>query len=199
MFEMLESRQLLAAPSVFLGAECLPSAPPPPVFGQPSAPLPSSPAPSNPSAPSDPTSPGHHPTPNKPKPKPKPTPKPKPNPKPVPAAQLVGEWAGRHAEVDGDVEGGMTLRVGKVKGDLFGEVTFDGPLAFEHTSRLNYSAKTGRFTLYVVSPKLVIRVDGAVTGRGNNARLEGDVQYYTKQGAYKATFALTPGHSREDD
>lgn len=183
-FEALEARQFLSSTTAYLTNQCLPPPPVPPVF---------SPIPKPPPVVSQPA-----PTPVPPIEAPSKPPKsPRGNggtttPGALAPSALVGLWGGGYLTASGD-EGSITLSISSGRnGELYGSFQSEGPITVSSIARLNYNAKTGRFSFLQFSPRAVLRFDGTVTLDSDRfPQLSGTLQYYTKHGMIKSTFTLS--------
>jgi hypothetical protein len=103
---------------------------------------------------------------------------------------MVGDWSGTHSTANEEQSGAMSLRVTMTRnGVLYGTLNVSGPVEFEFTARVNYDAKTQRFTYFVVTPKLAVRFEGHVTSGANGLQMDGTLSAFTRKGAYKATYS----------
>ena len=120
-----------------------------------------------------------------------------PTPAPVPAPRhqhhrtpasaspsLVGNWA------TGDTS--LQVQVSQSRsGDLFAKVAFTGGTSFQGSAQLTYSKATGQYTMWVMSPKLVVKFSGTlvISDRGT-PEFHGSLETYTRKGAFKGQFVL---------
>ena len=108
---------------------------------------------------------------------------------------LLGNWIGSHYPDDNQQtpDATLSLRVTQGRtGDLFGQVDLTGAGAVSKSSQILYNNKTGRFTLYIVTPKLVVRMQGLLTSNRETPELRVSIQCYTPTGSYKGSFTLLP-------
>jgi hypothetical protein len=108
---------------------------------------------------------------------------------------LLGNWIGAHYSDDNQQtpDATLSLRVTQGRsGDLFAKLDLTGSGAVSKSSQILYNNKTGRFTLYVVTPKLVVRMEGLLTSNRETPELRVSVQCYTPTGSYKGRFTLLP-------
>jgi hypothetical protein len=108
---------------------------------------------------------------------------------------LLGNWIGSHYSEDDQQtpDATLSLRVTQGRsGDLFAQMDLTGAGAISKSSQILYNNKTGHFTLYVVTPKLVVRMEGLLTSNRETPELQVSIQRYTPTGAYKGTFTLLP-------
>ena len=109
---------------------------------------------------------------------------------------LLGNWIGSYSADDPGPQtpdATLSLRVTQGQsGDIFGQVDLTGPAGISKSSQILYNNKTGRFTLYVVTPKLVVRIEGRLTSNRETPELRVRIQCYTQTGSYKGTFTLLP-------
>jgi hypothetical protein len=130
-----------------------------------------------------------------------PTPAPTPTPTPVPTAgrhhhhrtraaapspSPVGDWAGN------SIDASLEVRVSQAgNGDLFAKVAFTGATSFQGSAQLTYSSTTGQFTMWVVSPRLVVKFSGTlVTPNRDVPEFHGSLETYSRKGAFKGQFVL---------
>ena len=133
-----------------------------------------------------------------------PVPAPTPAPTPTPARHHhhrthatappptpVGNWAGVHVTND-SVDASLHVQVSQAKnGDLYAKVAFTGVTSFQGMAQLTYSRKTGQYTLWVMSPKLVVKFSGTlVNDNPNSPEFRGSLEAYTRKGAFKGQFTL---------
>jgi hypothetical protein len=108
---------------------------------------------------------------------------------------LLGNWIGSHYSEDDQQtpDATLSLRVTQGRsGDIFGQVDLTGPGAISKSSQILYNNKNGHFTLYVVTPKLVVRMEGLLTSNRETPELRVSIQCYTQTGSYKGNFTLLP-------
>ena len=109
---------------------------------------------------------------------------------------LLGNWIGSHSSDDHGPQtpdATLSLRVTQGRsGDIFGQVELTGPGAVSKSSQILYNAKNRHFTLYVVTPKLVVRMEGLLTSNRETPELRVSIQCYTPTGSYKGSFTLLP-------
>jgi len=178
--------------SVFLGTECLPHIPNP--TPSPTPPPTPSPTPGDGNNQGDDNDQGghHDPDPN-PNPNPNPTPNPTPAPPPIEvvAPEVIGNWSGSHSSSDKSVRGSLSLDVTEPTDDgLAGQVDFTGPQHIRWSGQLLYNARTGHFTMYYLSSKLVAKLDATLGADGGAPVLAGTVEYFTRDGSFTSTFSL---------
>ncbi|HEY7116583.1 MAG TPA: hypothetical protein VH475_08355 [Tepidisphaeraceae bacterium] len=108
------------------------------------------------------------------------------------APTLIGTWSGSHASTDPVYQGTLSLKVSEARhGELFAALDFTGKQSFQVSGQLTYDQPTGRLSLLVLSPKLVVKVTMTLGGKkGHGAALEGEIEYYTPQTSYNGTFGL---------
>ena len=191
--EALESRRLMST-SVFLGGQCLPPANTPPTPTPTPTPTPN-PKPGHHNNGNDDDHPDEHDgdSGGDDDGEEKPNPNPNPNPPPIDVVipQVVGTWSGEHATADQTDKGGLTLDVGKTAdGDLTAALDFRGRQRIRWSGQLLYSAKSGQLTMYYLSSTLVAKLSATLTVSNGAPSLQGTVEYFTRDGSYKATFSL---------
>jgi hypothetical protein len=143
--------------------------------------------------PGRPSTPGQNQTPPPPSPSPAPAPAPVPKHRHHRAAAgaqplvalvplLLGNWSTNSFEV--------TVSQSRT-GELFAKASFTGAIPFQGSAQLTYSSATGQFSLFVVSPKLVVKFSGTlVTANRETPEFQGLLQSYTRRGAFKGSFTL---------
>jgi hypothetical protein len=104
----------------------------------------------------------------------------------APSLTPVGDWAAN------SIDAFLQVRVSQARtGDLFAKVAFTGDRSFQSSGQLNYSSTTGQFTMWVMSPKLVVKFSGTlITDIRNAPEFQGSLESYTRQGTFKAQFVL---------
>jgi hypothetical protein len=104
---------------------------------------------------------------------------------------LIGAWNANHFTSDGTVDASLAVRVSQSRsGELFAKVGFTGTESFQGTAQLSYNSKTGHFTLFVVSPKLVVKFEGSLVTSRDAPEFHATMQSYTRRGAFKGQFIL---------
>lgn len=92
----------------------------------------------------------------------------------------IGNWA------TGDAS--LKVQVSQARnGDLFAKVAFTGATSFQGSAQLTYSSVTGQYTMWVMSPRLVVKFSGMIATTGE---FQGSLETYTRQGAFKGQFVL---------
>ena len=189
--ETLESRRLMAVTPLF-SADCLPR-PIPPGTGNGGVSRPPTPTPT----PTPTPKPGHdgndhegdgdhH----------NPTPDVTPAPIKTVIPKVIGNWSGAHATPDKLLGGNLSLEVrqSKINADeLSALLDFTGPQDIRWSGQLLYDGQTGHLTMYYLSSKLVARMEATLVTGGQAPTLVGTVEYFTKDGSYKAAFSLRHG------
>jgi hypothetical protein len=104
----------------------------------------------------------------------------------APSPTPLGDWVGDSTDAF------LQVRVSQARtGDLFAKVAFTGDRSFQSSGQLNYSSTTGQFTMWVMSPKLVVKFSGTlITDIRNAPEFQGSLESYTRQGTFKAQFVL---------
>jgi len=84
------------------------------------------------------------------------------------------------------------VRVSQARnGDLFAKVAFTGVTSFQGSSQLTPSSTTGQFTMWVVSPRLVVKFSGSLeTANRETPEFHGSLETYSRKGAFKGQFVL---------
>ena len=92
----------------------------------------------------------------------------------------IGNWA------TGDAA--LNVQVSQARnGDLFAKVAFTGATSFQGSAQLTYSSTTGQYTMWVMSPRLVVKFSGRMATTGE---FQGSLETYTRKGAFKGQFVL---------
>jgi len=95
---------------------------------------------------------------------------------------LVGEWG---------ADDRLAVRLTQARtGELFAKVAFTGPIPFQGSAQITYNGATGRFTLFVLSAKLVVKFEGALIPDPELPVFSGSLHSYTRNGAFKGQFTL---------
>jgi len=104
----------------------------------------------------------------------------------APSPTPVGDWL---ASSD---NAALQVQISQARsGDLFAKVAFTGATSFQSSGQLNYSSTTGQFSMWVMSPKLIIKFSGTlVMGDRQVPEFHGSLETYSRKGAFKAQFML---------
>lgn len=167
--EGLEGRTLFST-TLFSAGLCLPPSP---------APTPSGPVVSSPTPTPTPRHHHHHRTPSS----------------PVPVALvplLLGQWQGDVVDANGPVGSTLAVNVTQSKtGELFAKLGFTGSLGFQGSAQFTYDSVTQHFRAWVVSPKLVVKIEGKpFIDSDRLPEFQGEIQFYTRKAAFKGQFTL---------
>lgn len=105
-------------------------------------------------------------------------------------ANLLGQWSGTHS-ADGTSENrGLSILIQTSgNGDFSGQIDYAGTESFSITAPFRYDAKTGKFSVYSLSSKLVVRFQGQYNT--STGAIEGVVQYASRTRGFIGTFSLT--------
>jgi hypothetical protein len=100
----------------------------------------------------------------------------------APSPSPVGDWA------SDSVDASLQVHVSQASnGDLFAKVAFSGVISFQGSAQLTYRSSTGQFSMWVMSPKLVVKFSGTMTTTGE---FNGSLETYTRNDAFKGQFVL---------
>jgi hypothetical protein len=104
----------------------------------------------------------------------------------APSLTPVGDWAAT------SIDATLQVRVSQAgNGDLFAKVAFTGATSFQGSAQLTPSSTTGQFTMWVVSPRLVVKFSGTLESAGRDApEFHGSLETYRRKGAFKGQFVL---------
>jgi hypothetical protein len=104
----------------------------------------------------------------------------------APSPTPVGDWTANSTGAT------LQVRVSQASnGDLFTKVAFTGATSFQGSAQLTHSSSTGRYTMWVVSPRLVVKFSGTlVTANREAPEFHGSLETYSRKGAFKAQFVL---------
>jgi hypothetical protein len=104
----------------------------------------------------------------------------------APSPTPVGVWAANSLDAT------LQVRVSQARsGDLFAKVAFTGASSFQGSAQLTYSSTTGQYTMWVVSPRLVVKFSGTLVAANREApEFHGSLEVYSRKGAFKGQFVL---------
>jgi hypothetical protein len=104
----------------------------------------------------------------------------------APSLTPVGDWAAN------SLNGILQVQVSQTRsGDLFAKVAFTGATSFQGSAQVSYSSTTGQYTMWVMSPKLIVKFSGTLeTANRDVPEFHGTLESYTRKGAFKAQFML---------
>ena len=123
-----------------------------------------------------------------------------PTPPPIPAPTTPRHHHRRHAAATSPsplgnwatADASLSVQVSQARnGDLFAKVAFTGGTSFQGSAQLTYSKATGQYTMWVMSPKLVVKFSGTlVISDRDTPEFHGSLETYTRKGAFKGQFVL---------
>jgi hypothetical protein len=116
----------------------------------------------------------------------------------VPIPVALGQWQGDLVDANGPIGTSLAANITQSQnGELFAKFDFTGGLSLHGTAQVAYDSVTQHFQVWIVSPKLVVKIEGQpFTNSDGITQLQTRIQYYTRHGAVSGQVTLQHSDNR---